>query len=242
MENIVKNQWRDVVAGGKASAAIGAAAGANAGFTAGVAAGVSASTAAGGSAACGAAVGGVAGAAAGAAAGGVAGAATSVGNAANAGNTAGIAAGTVAGHDAAVAACTPSNANDGGGGGGGGKVICTELCRNGAIEHEVWMADIRYSRQNFSERTMRGYHLWGIPYVRLMRKYPAFAKLAAHPTRWFAEDIAYRMGVLAKPNVKGWVMREVFFRPICFGIGLFAKARDWQALWRDGVTPSGVRS
>lgn len=130
----------------------------------------------------------------------------------------------------------------GGGGGGGGKVICTELCRNGAIEHEVWMADIRYSRQNFSEQTMRGYHLWGIPYVKLMRKYPSFAKLAEYPTRWFAEDIAYRMGVLSKPNYKGWVLREVFFRPVCFGIGLFAKARDWQALWRDGVTPSGVRS
>lgn len=133
--------------------------------------------------------------------------------------------------------------NDGGGGGGGGgKVICTELCRNGAIEHEVWMADIRYSRQNFSEQTMRGYHLWGIPYVKLMRKYPSFAKLAEYPTRWFAEDIAYRMGVLSKPNYKGLVLREVFFRPVCFGIGLFAKARDWQALWRDGVTPSGVRS
>jgi hypothetical protein len=128
------------------------------------------------------------------------------------------------------------------GGGGGGKVICTELCRNGAIDHEVWMADIRYSRKNFSEQTMRGYHLWGIPYVRLMRKYPAFAKLAEHPTRWFVEDIAYRMGVLSKPNYKGWVLREVFFRPVCFGIGLFAKARDWQALWRDGVTPAGVRS
>jgi hypothetical protein len=132
--------------------------------------------------------------------------------------------------------------SDSGGGGGGGKVICTELCRNGAIEHEVWMADIRYSRQNFSEQTMRGYHLWGIPYVKLMRKYPLFAKLVEHPTRWFAEDIAYRMGVLPKPNHKGWILREVFFRPVCFGIGLFAKARDWQALWRDGVTPAGVRS
>ena len=139
--------------------------------------------------------------------------------------------------------CDPSppcgGCDDGGGGGGGGKVICTELCRNGSIDHEVWMADIRYSRQNFSEQTMRGYHLWGIPYVKLMRKYPSFAKLAQHPTRWFAEDIAYRMGVLSKPNYKGWVLREVFFRPVCFGIGLFAKARDWQALWRDRVTPSG---
>ena len=123
----------------------------------------------------------------------------------------------------------------GDGGGGGGKVICTELCRNGVIEHDVWMADIRYSRENFSAQTMRGYHLWGIPYVRLMRKSPLFAKIAARPTSWFAEDIAYRMGVRAVPNLKGWVLREVLFRPICSLIGVFAKARDWQALWARGT-------
>lgn len=132
------------------------------------------------------------------------------------------------------AAAVSDNADCGtdGGGGGGGKVICTELCRNGVIEHDVWMADIRYSREHFSEQTMRGYHLWGIPYVKLMRKSPVFAKIVAHPTRWFAEDIAYRMGVRALPNRKGWLLREVFFRPVCSMIGIFAKARDWQALWR----------
>lgn len=119
----------------------------------------------------------------------------------------------------------------GGGNGPGGKVICTELCRNGVIEHDVWMADIRYSRDNFSAQTMRGYHLWGIPYVKLMRQYPAFAKVAAYPTRWFAADIAYRMGVRSKPNYAGWAVRELAFRPICWSLGIVAKARDWQSLW-----------
>lgn len=133
--------------------------------------------------------------------------------------------------------CTAANSDAcmGGGGGGGGKVICTELCRNGVIEHDVWMADIRYSRQSFSAQTMRGYHVWGIPYVKLMRKYPAFAKLAAHPTRWFAADIAYRMGIRSKPNYAGWALRELAFRPICWTIGIAAKARDWRSLW---ATPS----
>ena len=122
---------------------------------------------------------------------------------------------------------TSTCSDSGGGGGGGGKVICTELCRNGVIDHAVWMADIRYSQQNFSAQTMRGYHLWGVPYVRLMRKSPLFAKLAAYPTRWFAEDIAFRMGVLSTPNYRGLVLREFVFRPVCFALGLFAKARDW---------------
>lgn len=119
----------------------------------------------------------------------------------------------------------------GNGGDSGGKVICTELCRNGDIPHDVWMADIRYSRTNFSDRTMRGYHAWGVPYVKLMRKYPLFAALAKHPTRWFAEDIAYRMGVRDRRNLKGWMLREVFFRPLCSLIGVFAESRDWQALF-----------
>lgn len=127
-----------------------------------------------------------------------------------------------------------SSSGDGGGGGGGGKVVCTELCRRGVIDHEVWMADLRYSRENFSSRTMRGYHLWGIPCVRLMRRYPLLAEMAERPTRWFAEDIAYRMGVCEHPNLKGWVLREVLFRPLCSLLGTFAKARDWRVLWTDG--------
>jgi hypothetical protein len=226
---------KDVQAGaGPAGAAAGCAAGAAAGAGAGSANG--SGVGAGNGGATGAAAGGAAGAAAGAAVGCAVGAAVGAVGGVGAAGSAGGAAGGVAG--AAAASCATSSC---GGGGGGGKVICTELCRNGAIEHDVWMADIRYSRENFSEQTMRGYHLWGIPYVRLMRKYPTFAKLAENPTRWFAEDIAYRMGVLSKPNYKGWVLREVLFRPVCFGIGLFANARDWQALWRDGDTPAGVR-
>lgn len=141
---------------------------------------------------------------------------------------------------ASCAASSSCNANgdngdsaSGGGGGGGGKVICTELCRMGAIEHDVWRADIRYSQRHFSARTLRGYHLWGIPFVRLMRRYPVLARLALPPTRWFAEDIAYRMGVRPTPNWKGWLLREVVFRPLCTGLGLFARARDWRVLETD---------
>ena len=136
----------------------------------------------------------------------------------------------------AAAADTPTSSTfasemDSGGSGGGGKVICTELCRNGVIEHDVWMADLDYSRKHFSEQTMRGYHLWGVPYVKLMRKSPLFAKLAQYPTQAFAQDIAYRMGVRAKPNYMGWALRELAFRPVCWSIGVFAKARDFQHLW-----------
>jgi len=114
-----------------------------------------------------------------------------------------------------------------------GKVICTELCRNGVIPREMWVADIRYSQAHFSERTLRGYHLWGVPYVRLMRRHRVFARIIAAPTRWFAEDVAYRMGAHPRPNWKGWALRELGFRPFCALLGVFAQARDWRALWAD---------
>jgi hypothetical protein len=115
----------------------------------------------------------------------------------------------------------------------GGKVICTELCRNGVIPREMWVADIRYSQAHFSERTLRGYHLWGVPYVRLMRRHRVFARMIAAPTRWFAEDVAYRMGAHPRPNWKGWALRELGFRPFCAVLGVFAQARDWRPLWAD---------
>jgi hypothetical protein len=127
--------------------------------------------------------------------------------------------------------CGTSVRGGGSDGGGSTKVICTELCRNGVIEHNVWRADLAYSRKHFSEQTMRGYHAWGVPYVKLMRKSPLFAKLAEYPTQAFAQDIAYRMGVVAKPNYMGWALRELAFRPVCWSIGVFAKARDFQHLW-----------
>jgi hypothetical protein len=230
MQDIETADHRTISAGvGLAGCAAGAATGGFAGATAGAAAGGLNSGSGNNSVGIGgsAAIGGIAGGLAGAAVGCAAGAVGALGAAANSGAVAGGLAGTAA----------TTGISDGGGG-GGGKVICTELCRNGVIEHDVWMADIRYSRENFSEQTMRGYHSWGVPYVRLMRKYPAFAKIAAKPTQWFAEDIAYRMGVRSKPHLAGWALRELAFRPLCWTLGLVVKARDWQALWRADALPA----
>ncbi|WP_050462844.1 hypothetical protein [Herbaspirillum autotrophicum] len=111
------------------------------------------------------------------------------------------------------------------------KVICTELCRIGSVDMELWRADVLYSKENFSERTLRGYHFWGVPYVRLMQRYPVFAKIAQIPVTWFVEDIAYQMGMRATGNRKGWILREIFFKPLCSVIGLLAKENSWKTLW-----------
>ncbi len=95
---------------------------------------------------------GPAGGAIGAAVGGLVGGAVAVSDNANCGTGDGSAAAASASSascSSATSCCADGgDSGGGGGGGGGGKVICTELCRVGEIDHEVWLADIRYSRQN----------------------------------------------------------------------------------------------
>ncbi len=126
-------------------------------------------------------------------------------------------------------------AESSGGDGGSPCVICTQLTRTGNMDISTWSAAQRYGNERFSAQVMNGYHAWGVPYVKLMRKSPMFAAIAKRPVNWFAEDLAYRMGVRAKPNYMGWALRELAFRPVCWSIGVFAKARDFQHLWTGKV-------
>ena len=118
----------------------------------------------------------------------------------------------------------------GGGGGGGGRVICTHLMRQGLLDPAIWRADLAYTYKHLSPTTVRGYHLWAIPYVRLMRKSPLAQKLIRPLATWRAEELAYQMGVLQKSNWKGKFLR-LTGEPICFALGIFAKEQNWQGLW-----------
>ena len=125
-----------------------------------------------------------------------------------------------------------SNSPDcrGGGGGGGGRVICTHLMRQGMLDPAIWHADLAFTYKHLSPTTVRGYHLWAIPYVRLMRKSPLAQKLMRPLATWRAEELAFQMGVLQKSNWRGKVVRWTC-EPICFALGIFAKEQNWQGLW-----------
>ncbi|AMP05325.1 hypothetical protein CPter91_2984 [Collimonas pratensis] len=101
---------------------------------------------------------------------------------------------------------------------------------------DLWRADVLYSKENFSKRTMRGYRLWGLPYVRLMRSYPIFAKIAQILATWFIEDIAYQMHCRPVGNWKGWILRELFFKPLCSTIGFLLKEKASSIIRNDKTT------
>jgi hypothetical protein len=89
---------------------------------------------------------------------------------------------------------------------------------------------MEFTFKNLSQTTVRGYHVWAIPYVRLMRKSPLAEKIMRPIAIWRAEELAHKMGVLQKGNWKGKIVRATL-EPLCFAIGLFAKEQDWESLW-----------
>ena len=102
--------------------------------------------------------------------------------------------------------------------------------RQGLLDPAIWRADLAFTYKHLSPTTVRGYHLWAIPYVRLMRKSPLAQKLMRPLATWRAEELAHQMGVLQKSNWKGKVVRWTC-EPICFALGIFAKEQNWQGLW-----------
>ena len=67
-------------------------------------------------------------------------------------------------------------AGGGDGGDGDGTVICTELHRQGLMPNNIYKADSEFGN-SLDDDTIRGYHLWGKPVARAMKKSPLLTKL-----------------------------------------------------------------
>ena len=123
----------------------------------------------------------------------------------------------------------------GGGRGGESRVICTELRRRALIDRETYAADIEHARTRISETTIRGYHLWAIPLVRLMRRGGVWGRVAIRLFRalatWRAEELAHVMGRRSRGNLKGKIVR-LAIEPICFVIGTCVPAQNYRVLYQ----------
>lgn len=119
----------------------------------------------------------------------------------------------------------------------GGRVICTELRAQARITVTLLSADLEFSRANISPITLRGYHVWAVPFVRLMRRSKLATNIAAPFAIWRAEELAYQMGLRKKPNWKGKMVRWIG-EPLCFCIGLFVKQTDWHTLYNNQTAPA----
>jgi hypothetical protein len=108
------------------------------------------------------------------------------------------------------------------------RVICTHLVKVGKMDRALWRADIEFTRY-LSEATVRGYHFWAIPYVRLMRRY-AFAEAIVAPLAIArAKEVAHVMNLRDCGSFLGRLVRIVG-EPACWLLGTFVQAQDWRSL------------
>ena len=103
------------------------------------------------------------------------------------------------------------------------RVICTELVRQGLMAPRLQRLDIAYTLKKLSPTTVKGYHFWAVPYVRLMKK-SSLATSAIEPfATWRALEIAYLMGDLKTPHMRGRLVRLIG-EPLCLMIGWILEA------------------
>jgi hypothetical protein len=112
----------------------------------------------------------------------------------------------------------------------GSRVICTHFYKKGLIGRDVWRADLEYTFKNLSKTTIRGYHFWAIPYVRLMRESAVAERIMLPLAVWRADELAFQMGVKSTGSLKGKLVRLIG-ESVCFSIGLFVGDGDWESLW-----------
>lgn len=113
-----------------------------------------------------------------------------------------------------------------------GRVICTHFFRRGMLERDLWRADLEFTFQNLSSKTIRGYHYWAIPYVRLMRRSKWAERIMYPLAKARALELAYRLGKRKKGSLFGKIVRLIG-EPICFIMGHFVEQKEWQSLWAD---------
>ena len=118
------------------------------------------------------------------------------------------------------------------------RVLCTEYYRQGKFSLELYKMDMEYSDIHISPTVIRGYHAWAIDLVKYIRKNPdgKVAKFFEYGTHLRAELISQKLNkpVDVKRNVFEKALAKIIYHgghALCYGIGLFAKQRDYNELY-----------
>jgi hypothetical protein len=110
------------------------------------------------------------------------------------------------------------------------RVICTELVRQGRLNAELYFLDLRFAEERLSPAHLRGYHLWAVPLVRLMRRSNLVTNIVAPLAGWRAEEVAHVLGKRPRGSRRGKIVRFVG-EPLCWLLGRFACETDYSNLY-----------
>lgn len=100
-----------------------------------------------------------------------------------------------------------------------GTAICTELYRQGLMDEETWKADVSFSSE-LDYETIRGYHLWGIPLSKAMRRSKLITRLITPLALCWAREMAYQAKVKSTGSRIGRLLLKVGV-PICTSLGRY---------------------
>jgi len=109
------------------------------------------------------------------------------------------------------------------------RVICTHLVKVGKLHRELWLADMEFT-QRLSSTTIRGYHFWAIPYVRLMRRVPLAENIILPFAVARAKEIGFIMGVRENGSILGKAVRYIG-ESSCWLLGMCVQSKDWRSLY-----------
>lgn len=125
-----------------------------------------------------------------------------------------------------------SGSSGSGSGSGSSKVLCTYFYHKDMLARKIWLADLKYARDFLKPETIRGYHAWAVPLVAYLQNghHPVLEKIIFPIVNGWAHQMAYKVGLIDKPNVVGAILTATA-EPLCYLIGLFAPARDYDKLW-----------
>jgi len=88
------------------------------------------------------------------------------------------------------------------------------------LSEEIYKADNEFGK-SLPHEVLKGYHIWAIPIVKIMRKSKLITKIVFIFARPWVLEMAYRMGIRKKGNFVGEVMLIIGV-PICGAIGKIA--------------------
>lgn len=113
------------------------------------------------------------------------------------------------------------------------KVICTELVRQGLFDRSDYVSGARYVEAHLTERHVRGYHAWGVPVVRRMRRSRRATAFWRRLAQARADHIAFLGGDASRRNRFGAFLCAVG-HPACYLIGGLVGEQDWRSLYDEG--------
>lgn len=98
-----------------------------------------------------------------------------------------------------------------------GTVICTEIVRQGSATQYDLEIEYRFAK-HLPECVLRGYRLWAVPYVSLMRKSPLVSRITKPFAKAFMQESAALLG-LRKHSMLGGLILLVGL-PVCAVLGV----------------------